>query len=108
MKRIPDECRDCDAARQLEQEADDKVCNIVHLIYRARTQAAAAIVREIFSGEIDVNAEQLSFELNGGFIRYSLYRVRELAGVRELPIELLARSGRSAANPIESAHRSRF
>jgi NTE family protein len=36
MKRIPDDCRDCDTARQLEQEADDKVCNIVHLIYRAR------------------------------------------------------------------------
>jgi NTE family protein len=36
MKRIPDECRECDTARQLEQEADDKVCNIVHLIYRAR------------------------------------------------------------------------
>ena len=36
MKRIPDECRDCETARQLEQEADDKVCNIVHLIYRAR------------------------------------------------------------------------
>jgi NTE family protein len=36
MKRIPDECRDCESARQLEQEADDKVCNIVHLIYRAR------------------------------------------------------------------------
>jgi NTE family protein len=36
MKRIPHECRDCETARQLEQEADDKVCNIVHLIYRAR------------------------------------------------------------------------
>ena len=36
MKRIPDECRDLETARQLQQEADDKVCNIVHLIYRSR------------------------------------------------------------------------
>jgi len=36
IKRIPDECRGCESARRLEQEADDKVCNIVHLIYRAR------------------------------------------------------------------------
>jgi NTE family protein len=33
MKQLPDEFR----AKRLQREADEKVCNIVHLIYRARS-----------------------------------------------------------------------
>jgi NTE family protein len=36
MKQIPDEFRASEDAKLLAQEADDKVCNIAHLIYRAR------------------------------------------------------------------------
>jgi NTE family protein len=36
LKQIPKELRDGDDAKLLLGEADDKVCNIVHLIYRAR------------------------------------------------------------------------
>jgi NTE family protein len=36
LERLPPELKDCDEAKLLAQEADDKVCNIVHLIYRAR------------------------------------------------------------------------
>jgi NTE family protein len=36
MKQIPDELRNSEHAKILQQEADEKVCNIVHLIYRAR------------------------------------------------------------------------
>jgi|SRR6516162_1264341 NTE family protein len=36
LKQIPRELRDGDDAKLLLGEADDKVCNIVHLIYRAQ------------------------------------------------------------------------
>jgi NTE family protein len=36
LKQIPEELRDSEDVRLLAREADDKVCNIVHLIYRAR------------------------------------------------------------------------
>ena len=36
LEKIPDELRDGEDGKLLLGEADDKVCNIVHLIYRAR------------------------------------------------------------------------
>jgi NTE family protein len=36
LKRMPEELRESADAKLLLAEADDKVCNIVHLIYRAR------------------------------------------------------------------------
>lgn len=36
ISRLPPELRDSDDVRLLETEANDKVCNIVHLIYRAK------------------------------------------------------------------------
>ena len=36
LKQLPEELRNGDDAKLLLAEADDKVCNIVHLIYRAR------------------------------------------------------------------------
>jgi NTE family protein len=36
MKQIPDEIRTSEDAKLLAREADDKVCNIAHLIYRAK------------------------------------------------------------------------
>jgi NTE family protein len=42
MKQIPDEVRNSEDAKLLQQEADEKVCNIVHLIYRARSYEGIA------------------------------------------------------------------
>ena len=42
MKQLPDELRNREDARILLQEADEKVCNIVHLIYRARSYEGIA------------------------------------------------------------------
>ena len=36
LERLPPELKDREEAKLLAQEADDKVCNIVHLIYRAK------------------------------------------------------------------------
>jgi NTE family protein len=42
IPRLPPELRDSEDARLLERAADDKVCNIVHLIYRARSYEGVA------------------------------------------------------------------
>jgi NTE family protein len=42
MKELTDELRDSENAIILQQEADEKVCNIVHLIYRARSYEGIA------------------------------------------------------------------
>jgi len=42
LKEIPDEFRNSEHARMLQQEADEKVCNIVHLIYRAKSYEGIA------------------------------------------------------------------
>src|SRR5262249_52421742 len=36
MRQLPDELRNSENAKMLQQQSDEKVCNIVHLIYRAR------------------------------------------------------------------------
>jgi NTE family protein len=42
LQKIPEECRSSEEARILAGVADDKVCNIVHLIYRSRTYEGIA------------------------------------------------------------------
>jgi NTE family protein len=42
LKQVPEAFRNSEDAKLLEQEADDKVCNIVHLIYRARSYEGIA------------------------------------------------------------------
>jgi NTE family protein len=42
LKQIPDELRNTKDAKLLQQQADEKVCNIVHLIYRARRYEGVA------------------------------------------------------------------
>ena len=42
LKEIPDELRNSEHAKMLQQEADEKVCNIVHLIYPARSYEGVA------------------------------------------------------------------
>jgi hypothetical protein len=75
----------------------DEILQSIDLIYRARAQAAEAIVHELFTGQIDLEAPELRFELGGHEVRYALHRVRRLAGVRDVPIELMGKIGRFAA-----------
>jgi NTE family protein len=42
LKKLPEELRDSEDAKLLAREADNKVCNIVHLIYRARSYEGIA------------------------------------------------------------------
>ena len=42
LKKLPAELKDSEDVRILEQQADDKVCNIVHLIYRAKSYEGIA------------------------------------------------------------------
>jgi NTE family protein len=42
IRQLPDEARGTPDVKLLEQEADDKVCNIVHLIYRAKSYQGIA------------------------------------------------------------------
>jgi NTE family protein len=42
LGKLPAELRDGDEAKMLKREADDKVCNIVHLIYRAKAYEGIA------------------------------------------------------------------
>jgi NTE family protein len=42
LKQMPGELRNSEDAKLLAQEADEKVCNIVHLIYRARSYEGIA------------------------------------------------------------------
>jgi NTE family protein len=42
IKKLPEELRDSEDVKLLASEANDKVCNIVHLIYRARSYEGVA------------------------------------------------------------------
>ena len=42
LERLPPELKDTEEVKLLAQEADDKVCNIVHLIYRAKRYEGVA------------------------------------------------------------------
>ena len=89
-----------------------KVLEAIDLIYRARASAAQAIVKELFAGEIDLEADELAFELNGARVRYALHRVRRLEGLRDVPHEVIGRArrlasaapgGRDASTPANAA-----
>lgn len=70
-----------------------EVLQAIDLVYRARARAAEAIVRELFSGEIDLNSDELCFDLGGTEIRYALHRINRLAGIQEVPVEIIGKVG---------------
>jgi hypothetical protein len=59
----------------------------IDLIYRARAAAAEAIVEELFAGQIDLNADELVFDLDGRSIRYALHRVRLVDDIHTVSID---------------------
>ncbi|CDX40033.1 hypothetical protein MPLA_320028 [Mesorhizobium sp. ORS 3359] len=78
-----------------DPELNDSLPNVfqaIDLVYRARARAAAAIVRELFAGEIDLDSEELTFASNGSIVRYVLHRVRSIEGLRDVPYEVVGRA----------------
>lgn len=68
-----------------------EVLQAIDLIYRARSRAADAIVAELFAGDIDLNASELRFDLNGAVIRYGLHRVESMNGLCDAPADVIGK-----------------
>ena len=86
------------ADRELSERCDE-VLQSIDLIYRARTRAAEAIIHDLFTGQIDPGASEIRFELDGHELLYNVHRVRRLAGVEEVPVELIGKVGNLSATP---------
>jgi hypothetical protein len=77
-----------------------EVLAAIDQIYRARTQAAEAILAELFSGRIDVEADELVFMIGSSALTYALHKVKAVLGVQETPIPLI---GKIASLSVEAA-----
>jgi hypothetical protein len=77
----------------------DDAASAIDAIYRARGEAAEAIVQEIFSGAIDLSQPTISFDVEGRRVVYALARVERIAGVQDVPTELVGRRLRLAELP---------
>lgn len=76
----------------------------IDLLYRARTRAAEALLKEIFSGEIDLDAPHLRVKLSDRELSFALHRVRRCAGIRDVPVDRIGRLGSFSAVPMEEGH----
>ena len=85
---------------QLRARLDD-TATAIDDVYRARADAADAIVREIFSGAIDLSQPTIAFEVEGKRVTYALARVERLGGIQEVPSELVGRRPRLADLPAQ-------
>lgn len=74
----------------------DDTATAIDDVYRARADAADAIMREIFSGAIDLSQPTIAFEVEGRRVTYALARVERLGGIQEVPSELVGRRLRLA------------
>lgn len=83
---------------ELRRNVADTVA-AVETVYRARSEAADAIVAEIFSGTIDLTASTIAFDVEGRRLVYALLRVERTVGVQEVPAELIGRRLRLADLP---------
>ena len=68
-----------------------KVLQAIDLIYRARAKAAESIVAELFAGDIDLDAPELSIEHGGSVVRYALHRVQSVGDICDVPHEVIGR-----------------
>ncbi|MCW3835050.1 hypothetical protein ACFQ1E_01670 [Sphingomonas canadensis] len=71
----------------------------IDAVYGARADATDAILREIFSGAIDLSSPTISFEIEGRRLVYTLLRVERIAGIQDVPAELIGRRLRLADLP---------
>lgn len=79
-----------------------EVLSSIDLLYRARTRAAEALLHDIFSGEIDLDASHLSVKLSDRELAFALQRVRRCADVREVPMDMIGRVLSFSVAPVES------
>jgi hypothetical protein len=75
---------------ELAAQMNDTI-TAVEAVYRARADAADAILHEIFSGDLDVSQPTITFDVDGSRVVYALARVERLAGVQDVPSELVGR-----------------
>jgi hypothetical protein len=68
-----------------------EVIQAIDLIYRARSRAAEVIVAELFAGEIDLDAPELTFDLDGAVLRYGLHRIQSLEGLCDAPADVVGK-----------------
>ena len=68
-----------------------EVIQAIDLIYRARSRAAEVIVAELFAGEIDLDAPELKFDLDGAILRYGLHRIQSLEGLCDAPADVVGK-----------------
>jgi hypothetical protein len=92
---------------QLTGDADlgaqmSEVLSAIDLMYRARERAAEALLHDIFSGEIDIDAPELTVSLPGGALSFALHRVRQCAGIKDVPTDRIGRVER-VLTPIDRA-----
>jgi hypothetical protein len=84
------------------QESLDDTTAAIDGIYRVRTEAADAIVREVFSGAIDISQPSIAFEVDGRRVAYALARIERLVGIQDVPSELVGRQLHLADMTIQS------
>lgn len=64
----------------------------VEQIYAARSRAAGEIVRDLFAGEIDLDADSIDFTIDDQLVRYELHRVRSVEPKAvTVPFDLIGR-----------------
>jgi hypothetical protein len=78
------------------------VLSAIDLMYRARERAAEALLHDIFSGEINIDAPELTISLPDGAVSFALHRVRQCAGIKDVPTDRIGRVER-VLTPIEGA-----
>ncbi len=66
----------------------------ISAIYDARAEAAVAIVRDVFSGNINLESDHLTIGIEGAVLTYQLQRVAAILGAREVPFELVGKVSR--------------
>jgi uncharacterized membrane protein YkvA (DUF1232 family) len=66
------------------------VLNSIEIIYKARSEAAEAIVKEVFSGDIDLDADEVS--LGSGSSRYAIRRIRSIEGMLDVPFDMIGKA----------------
>jgi len=79
LRKLPAELRDTEEAQILEQQADDKVCNIAHLIYRSKSY-------EGFSKDFEFSRRTMEEHWQAGY--HDLQRTIENPDVLRLPDRL--------------------
>ena len=102
VKQLPAEMRDQEDVKLLEAEADDKVCNIVHLIYRSRKYEGIAKDFEFSRRTMEEHWQSRlrrcrSHAQSSG----SAAAARPAEGVRTFDFETInGKSGRSSSRPV--------